>query len=63
MTPTISGPVKKKLQANAFNDGFEMMTQLATHFAPKGEAEFIRLTRKYYTLRYEDYDSMTAYLT
>ena len=39
------------------------MTQLATHFAPKGEAEFMRLTREYYTLRYEDYDSITAYLT
>ena len=63
MTLTISGPVKKKLQANAFNDGFQMMIQLAGHFAPKGEAEFMRLTREYYTLRYEDFNSMTSYLT
>ena len=39
------------------------MTQLADLFAPKGKAEFMRLTRKYYSLRYEDFHSMTTYLT
>ncbi|KAF6222411.1 hypothetical protein HO133_001497 [Letharia lupina] len=63
ITPTISGPVKQKLQANAFDDGYLMMTSLANIYAPKGDAEFMRLTREYYSLRYEDFDSMTHYLT
>ena len=32
-------------------------------YAPKGEAEFIRLTREHYSLRFDDYTSTTAYLT
>ena len=63
MTPTISEIVKDKLQADAFDCGFLMLTQLAALYAPKGEAEFMRLTREYYSLRYEDFDSMTHYLT
>ncbi|KAF6221652.1 hypothetical protein HO133_001620 [Letharia lupina] len=63
ITPTISGPVKQKLQANAFDDGYLMMTSLVNIYAPKGDAEFMRLTREYYSLRYEDFDSMTHYLT
>ncbi|KAF6227517.1 hypothetical protein HO173_012257 [Letharia columbiana] len=50
ITPTISGPVKQKLQANAFDDGYLMMTSLANIYAPKGDAEFMRLTREYYSL-------------
>ncbi|CAD6586966.1 MAG: hypothetical protein ASARMPRED_002898 [Alectoria sarmentosa] len=63
MTPTISDPVKAKLQTDAFDNGFLMMIQLANLYAPKGEAEFMRLTREYYSLRYDDFDSMTSYLT
>lgn len=63
MTPTISDTVKAKLQTDAFDDGFLMMIQLANLYAPKGEAEFMRLTREYYSLRYDDFDSMTSYLT
>lgn len=63
MTPTISETVKQRLQANAFDDGFLMMTQLAEIYAPKGDAEFMRLTREYYSLRYDEFDSMTHYLT
>ena len=62
MTPTISGPVKKKLKADAFDNGFLMMNQLTDIYAPKGDAEFMRLTREYYSLRYDDYVLMTAYL-
>ena len=63
MTPTISGSVKQKLQTDAFDNGFIMMNQLVNIYAPKGEAEFMRLTREYYSLKYHEYDSMTAYLT
>ena len=63
MTPTISRGVKKKLQVNAYDCGFQMITQLTALFVSKGEAEFMRLTKEYYSLRYEDFDSMTSYLT
>lgn len=63
MIPTINDPVKTKLQTDAFDNGFLMMIQLINFYAPKGEAEFMRLTREYYSLRYEDFDSMTSYLT
>lgn len=63
MTPTISNPVKQKLQASAFDCGFQMMTQLTALFAPKGDAEFMRLTKEYYSLRFADFDSITSYLT
>ena len=63
MTPTISDPVKTKLQTDTFDNGFLMMIQLTNMYAPKGEVEFMRLTREYYSLRYDDFDSMTSYLT
>lgn len=63
ITPTISGPIKQKLQANAFDDGYLIINSLANIYTPKGDAEFIQLTREYYSLRYEDFDSMTHYLT
>ena len=40
-----------------------MMTQLTVLFAPKGDTEFMRLTKEYYSLRYGDFDSITFYLT
>ena len=63
MTPTMSGSVKHKLQASAYENGFLMMTQSADIYALKGEAEFMRLTRKYHSLKFEEYDSMSDYLT
>ena len=63
MTLTISGPVKAKLTAAAFDNGFIMWQQLVALYAPKGDAEFIRLIREYYTIRYDDFYLMTDYLT
>ena len=63
MTPTTSGSVKQKLQVGASDSGFIMITQLIDTYAPKGKAEFMRLTREYYSLRFADYDSITTYLT
>ena len=63
MTPTVNNPVKRKMQTNAFDYNFTMMTQLAAIYAPKGDAEFMRLTREYYSLRFEEFDSITYYLT
>lgn len=62
ITPTISGPVKKKLKADAFDNGFLIMTQLIEIYASKEDAEFMRLTREYYSLRFNEYVSITEYL-
>ena len=63
MTSTISLTVKQKLQATAYDCDYLMMTQLVTLFAPQGEAEFMKLIKEYYSLRYEDFDFMISYLT
>ena len=39
------------------------MNQLIVIYALKGDTEFIRLTREYYSLRYDDYSLMITYLT
>ena len=61
MTFTISDLVKAKFQINAFNNDFLMMIQLINLYVSKGEIEFMRLTRKYYSLRYDDFDFITSY--
>ena len=63
MTFTINDLVKIKFQIDAYDNGFLMMIQLINLYAPKGEVEFMRLIREYYTLRYEEFDFMTSYLT
>ena len=40
---TISNPVKAKLKADAFYNDFEMIIGIGALYAPKGEAEFMRL--------------------
>lgn len=62
MTSTISDLVKHKLQINAFDDDFLIITQLIAIYALREDVEFIRLTKKYYTLRFEDFDFITSYL-
>ena len=59
----ISDTVKVKLQADVYDNDFLMITQLINLYAPKGDVEFIRLTRKYYSLRFEDFDFIIFYLT
>ena len=55
--------VKAKLTANVFDNGFIITQQLVALYAPKGDAEFMRLTREYYIIRYDDFNSITSYLT
>ena len=63
MISTISEIVKDKLQTDAFDYNFLMLTQLIALYASKDEIEFIQLTREYYSLRYKDFDLITYYLT
>ena len=63
MTPTISGPVKKRISAHEFNCGYLMLARVTALNRPTGDGEFMRLTKEYYTLRYTNFDTMTDYLT
>ena len=63
MTPTISPGVKKRLTAEAFNYGFKMMTQISTRFQPTGDDEFMRLTKSYYTIKYDNFKTISDYIT
>lgn len=63
MTPTVSDPVKALLTALEFDCKFLIWARLATHFQPKGDGEFIRLTKEYYTLKLTDFETISAYLT
>ena len=63
MTPTISPAVKQKLGEAEFNDGYVMLTKITALYQSKGEAEFMRLTKEYYTIDYHKFGSMSEYLT
>ena len=63
MTPTISRSVKQKLTEAEFNDGYLMLIRLRTLLQPSGSSEFMRLSKDYYTLRYNSFKSMEEYLT
>ena len=63
MTPTISGPVKQRLAAAEFNCGFKMMSHLTELYRPAGDDEFMRLTRQYYTVKYNNFESVSDYIT
>ena len=45
-----------------FDYEFIIITKLADIYALKGDVEFIRLTREYYSLRYEEFGSIIFYL-
>ena len=39
------------------------MAQCTRRYRPRGEGEFIRLTKEYYTLKYNNFDTISDYLT
>ena len=66
MTPTLSAEIKRKLAEEDFNNGYKMLTKLSKLLQPGGDAQFMRLTREYYTLRYDDVhsnESLSDFLT
>ena len=63
MTPTISPAVKRKLTEAEFNNGYQMITRLTALLAPKGEAQFMRLSREYYTLQLSHFKDIPELLT
>lgn len=64
MTPTLSSEIKRKLTEEEFNNGYRMLARLTALLQPGGEAQFMRLSREYYSLRYDDTkESLTNFLT
>lgn len=63
MTPTINPTVKRKLTEAEFNNGYLMISRLTSLLAPKGDAQFMRLTREYYTLSANSFKDIPEFLT
>ncbi|CAD6592123.1 MAG: hypothetical protein ASARMPRED_006037 [Alectoria sarmentosa] len=63
MTPTISPIIKRKLIETEFNDGYLMLTRLQILLQPSKSSEFMRLSKKYYSLQFKQFKSMSDYLT
>jgi len=63
MTLTISVGVKQKLVKEDFNDDYKMLRHLEILLQPSTDAEFMRLTKKYYTLSSIDFKSTRDMLT
>jgi len=53
ITPTLSPAVKQKLTDEEFNNGYLLKRRILELFRPSGEAEFMRLSREYYSLSYD----------
>ena len=62
MTPTITAPIQAKLTDNEFNNGYRMYKRLKELLQLSGEMQFMRLTRKYYTLNYRNYKDVSEFL-
>lgn len=63
MTPNISPSIKQKLTNSEFNDDYVMLSRLTELIKPTGDAEFMPLSKEFYTIDYESFDSMSNYLT
>ena len=63
MISTITRTVKKKLTETEFNNGYLMFSRLHVLLQPSGSSEFMRLSKKYYTLQFKGFKSMSEYLT
>lgn len=63
ITPNISPSIKQKLTNSEFNDGYVMLSRLTELIKPTGDAEFMRLSKEFYTIDYESFNSMSNYLT
>lgn len=63
MTPTISPAVKRKLTEAEFDNGYLMISRLTSLLQPKGDAQFMRLTREYYTLSASTFKDIPEFLT
>lgn len=57
ITSTISDSIKLKISEDELNDGFIMITRVAGIYRPKGDNEFMRLTKEYYSVQHDFFRS------
>lgn len=63
MTPNISPSIKQKLANSELNHGYILLSRLTELIKPAADAEFMQLSKKFYTIEYESFDSISDYLT
>lgn len=59
---TISSSIKKKLNNNHFNNNYVMLQRIKEKLQLNDDAQFMRLTQKYYSLDYSDFKGMSKFL-
>lgn len=59
MTPNINSSIKQKLTNSEFNNGYVMLSRLTESIKPIGDAKFMQLSKKFYTIDYKFFDSMS----
>ncbi|KAG6989817.1 hypothetical protein G7Y79_00063g093680 [Physcia stellaris] len=62
MTPTIGTKMKNKLKDEHFNNSYKMLLRIKEELEPIGDAQFMRLTKEYYSLNIKDYKDMSEFL-
>lgn len=62
MTPTIGSKMKNKLKDEHFNNSYKMLLRIKEELEPTGDAQFMRLTKEYYSLNIKDYKDMSEFL-
>jgi len=63
MTSTLFAEIKRKLTKKNFNNRYKMLTKLSHLLQPNEDAQFMRLTCKYYTLQFDDNEFLSDFLT
>jgi hypothetical protein len=63
ITPTLSPSGKAKLTDTEFNNAYLLMQKIQEANWSTSEAEFMRLSREYYTLTYNGTSNMSDFLT
>jgi len=63
MTSTLSAEIKRKLTKKDFNNRYNMLTKLSRLLQPDEDTQFMRLICKYYTLQFDNNESLFDFLT
>ena len=62
MTSTISPSIKKKLNDIHFNNSYFMLQRIKEKLQSSDDAQFMKLTQKYYSLDYDNFKNMSKFL-
>ena len=62
MTPRIAWEVKQMLEEFHYDDGYLMLKKLEELLQPITDAQFMRLTKEFYSLKAADFSSMSEFL-